>query len=221
MRCRAVSKTVRADVWSVRNQRDPGMHHSANGTLVEATATRAQEEGRPAVSGDQRRSASYLPPFDSLDSRDTEGDGSLLIALAEHPDDMAGLVDVVNVEANQFADPDTRGVQKLKHRVVAQLFGADLARWCIGRGFEQGDSLGLRKDTRKESLGLRSGQDQTGIGRQPAASSAKGGENSSGRRVPGDRRPRLACGGQLGQPAAQNPDVEIAHTRSAHSVRMV
>jgi len=51
MGCRAVPKTVRADVGGVRNQRDPGMHHSANGTLIEATATCAQEEGRPAVGG--------------------------------------------------------------------------------------------------------------------------------------------------------------------------
>ena len=221
MRRCAVSKTVRTDVRRVRNQRDPGMHHSTNSTLVEAPAPGAKEEGRPAVGGRQRRSASHVPPFDSLHSRDAEGNGPLLVALAEHPDDVAGVVNVVNVEADQFANPDARGVQKLEDRVVAQLFWVDPASRCFDRAFKQGDSLGLRKDTRQQPLGLRSRQDQTRIRCEPATPSTERGEDSGGRGMPGDRRSRLAGGGQLGQPAAQDPDVEIGHAWSAHPVCMV
>jgi len=211
MRCRAVPKAVRTDVWGVRHQRDPGMNHSTNGALIEATAAGAKEQGWPAVGGRQCRSASYLPPFNGPHSRDADGNGPLLVALAEHPDDMARLVNVVDVEADQLTDPNAGGVKQLQNRVVAQLLRADLAERYVGRGFEQSDRLGLGKDTRQPPLSLGSGQNQTGIGRQPRAPSAKSGEHSGGRRVPGDRRSRLTGGGQLGQPAAQDADVEIRH----------
>ncbi len=127
MGCRTVSKTVRPDVWGVRNQRDPSMHHATNGALVEATATGAKEQSRPTVGGRQRRSAGSVPPFNSLHRRDAEGDGPLLVALAEHPDDVAGLIDVVDIESHQLTHPDTRGVEKFEDRIVTQLLGVNLA----------------------------------------------------------------------------------------------
>ena len=178
------------------------MHHSTNGTLVEATTTRAKEERQPAVGGRQRWSADQVPPFNGLDSRDTEGNGPLLVALAKHSDHVASLINVVDIEANQLTDPDTGGIEKFQHRVVAQLFGANLARRFLDRGFEQGNCLGLRQNTRQKPLGLGGRKDQSGIGREPAASSAECAKHSGGRRVPSDRCSRLAGGGQLGQPAA-------------------
>ena len=118
MRCRAVSKTVRTDVGSVWHQRDPGVHHPANSTLVEATATRAKEDGRPAVGRRERRSASYPPPFNSLNSRDAEGNGPLLVALAEHPHHMPGTVEIIDVEPHQLAYSDAGRVQEFEDRII-------------------------------------------------------------------------------------------------------
>jgi hypothetical protein len=216
-----MSQTVRPNVGSIGHQRDPGVHHSTDGPLVEAPATRTKEERGATVGGGQARSPRVLPTLNSLHSRDAEGNGPLLVALAEHSDDVARLVDVVNVEADELANSNAGGIEEFEHRVVAQLLRARLPWRQVRRRLEQRDSLGLREHPRQESLRLRRGQDQTWVGSQPTASGAERCEHSGGCRMPGDRRSRPATGGQLGKPAAQNSDIEVTGARLAHSVRMV
>ena len=132
MGCRAVSQTMRTDVGRIGHQRDPGVHHSTHRPLVEAPATRAEEQGRATVGGRQARSPNVMPALNRLYSRDAEGDGPLLVPLAQHPHDVARLIDVVDIKSHQLTHPNTRGVQNFEHRIVTQLLGVNLIGRSIG-----------------------------------------------------------------------------------------
>ena len=144
---------------------------------------------------------------------------------------MPGTVEIIDVEPHELAHSDASRVQQFEHRGVPQPLGiGDRIRvQCLlavrpfglsGR-LQQSDSLSLGQHTGQQSLGLGRGQLQAGVGSEPASPSAERGEHASGRRASCDRRPRLACRGELGEPTPEHPDVEVGNIGATHPSSMI
>ena len=86
--------------------------------------------------------------------RDAVGDAALLAALAEDPQQPAAAVDVVDVEADELADPDAAGVEQLEHDRVAQ------ADRLLGAGGGLDDRAGLVGREHAGQGAVRLGADQ-------------------------------------------------------------
>ena len=84
----------------------------------------------------------------------TERHGALLAALAEHPDHAPVVVDVVDVEAAQLADPDAGGVEQLQDRHVADAQGTAVVGERRGR-LQQRPGLVLAERRRQRAVRLR------------------------------------------------------------------
>src|SRR6266851_178168 len=135
-----VPQAVRAGIRHRSGGRDPGMNHAPGRPWVKATASCSQEQrGTGRIPG-QKGPAGSAPSADRALSRNADRHDALLAALSEHPDGPAALVDVIDVQAAQFADPDAGCVEEFHDRRVAELDrGRHLAcRSGGGRGIAWG-----------------------------------------------------------------------------------
>ena len=96
------------------------MHDASRLASVQTVPSGAQQQGGARVRRDQRGAAPGQPGVERLLGRDAVGDAALLAALAEHAEQAAAPVDVVDVQPDQFADPDAAGVEQLEDERVAQ-----------------------------------------------------------------------------------------------------
>ena len=101
-------------------------------------AARAQQQRGARVRDGQRGPAIGQPRLQRRRSGLAERHGALLVALAQHPQQPARGVDVVDVEAAQLADANSGGVQHLDDQPVAQRERITLLRTGIrgGHGVE-------------------------------------------------------------------------------------
>jgi hypothetical protein len=66
--------------------------------------------------------------IESLLSRDPVWDDPLLAPLAQHAHRTAAIIDIVNVQPDEFPNSHTRGVQKLENASVAEVHGIVVIR---------------------------------------------------------------------------------------------
>src|SRR5580658_947057 len=139
---------------AMRTDADLSLYYPPGCSRIKAPASRADEQGRTRLKSDQRWPASLPPAIDGADSRNPDRYDPLLGALAKYPYRPAGLVDVVDVEPAQLADPDPGGVEQLHDRPVAQVNRIRTAA-VSGRGeVKYGDNLVNRQDIWELTLSL-------------------------------------------------------------------
>ena len=100
-------------------------------------AAGTEEQRRPGAGHRQRGPPGSQPGAEGALGGRAVRDGALLAALAQHPDDAALVVEVVDVEAAELADADAGRVEQLEHRDVAQPHRAAVVG-PGGRRLEQG-----------------------------------------------------------------------------------
>ena len=156
--------------------------------------------GRHVTEREERDARPGHPAADPVERDVADRDEPLLVALADDPDE--GTVDrqVVAIESDRLADPESGGIQQLEERPVAQRGRGQRRRAVGARRAVAGRQLGRVTAGRlQEALGLVDGQ---GLGQQPL----RAGQVEVGRDVDGDEP--LAVGEAVealerGRPAPQ------------------
>ena len=105
----------------------------ADRALVDPPTAHAQEQRRAGALDAQAGPAGGQPAVDGPTGRRAVGHGAFLAALAEDAYDPTLVVDVVDVEPDELADPDPGRVEQLEHRDVAQPDGAAVVGEAGGR----------------------------------------------------------------------------------------
>src|SRR5690242_10740699 len=119
MGCGRVAEAVRADGRSALDATDELGHDGAHLARIDAPPATPEEEGRlGGVAGEQRAAVPQVL-VEPLSCGNAKGDDALPVALAAHADDASAVVERVEVEADEFADPDARRVEQLDGREVA------------------------------------------------------------------------------------------------------
>ena len=121
------------------------VHGAAGLAGVQPVPPRPQQQRRTGVRRRQRGAAPGQPGVERLLGRHAVGHAALLAALAEHPQQPAPAVDVVDVEADELADPDAAGVEQLEDDGVAQpdrLLGAAPADSTTARAWSGASTSG-------------------------------------------------------------------------------
>ena len=116
----AVPQSVRPDVGRAGYGGHRLMHHGARLPRVQSPAAGPEQQCRTRLAGGQGRASGGQPRRQRVVRRLPIGHGALLVALAEHPQHAPGAVDVVDVQATQFTDPDAGGVEHLDDQAVPQ-----------------------------------------------------------------------------------------------------
>src|SRR5450755_1848294 len=109
---------MRPKVRSTRYVRQPGMDGAAHGALIKTSTTGPQEQRWAAGSRRHDRPTRPPPGTYRLDGGQPERNGALFVALAEHPQEVSRIVDVVEVKTDQFADPDAGGIEHFECCIV-------------------------------------------------------------------------------------------------------
>src|SRR5664279_268973 len=94
----AVSQPVWPKVGGIGHGSDPGMHHPPDSPLIKTPPARSQKQRGTAFRRHQPRAARAAPPCNRPDRWHAERNRALLVALAEHSQHMAGIIDVVDIE---------------------------------------------------------------------------------------------------------------------------
>src|SRR5205085_8477820 len=108
------------EVGSARYAGQPDVDGATHRALIKTSTASPQEERRAASCREQKWATRPAPGPDRLCRGQPERNSPFFVALAEHPDDVPCVVDVVKVEAHEFAHPDAGGVEHFQHGVVAQ-----------------------------------------------------------------------------------------------------
>ena len=200
---RAVAQPVRADVRCPVDRGDRLVHDRAGLPLIEAAAAGTDQQRRARLRRSQCGAPVGQPRRQRRLGRLAERDGALLVSLAQHPQQPAGCVDVIDVQAAQLADPNAGGVQQLDDEQVPQCERITLLRTRIGGGH------GIQRLILTQHRGQRStrlGELQPGgrIARQQTASGCPGGEGLDRRGAPRQRGAGRAGRCLGGQPRPQN-----------------
>ena len=114
-----VAKPVRPDVRRAGSCRDRLVHGAPRLAGVQPVPAGAQQQRRPGVRGRECRAPPRQPRVQGLLGRDAIGHAALLAPLAQDPQQPAPAVDVVDVEADEFAHPDAAGVEQFDDDGVA------------------------------------------------------------------------------------------------------
>ena len=94
------------------------VHDGAGLPLIEPTAAGTEQQRRPRIGGGQSGPPVGQPRGQRGLGRFAEGHGPLLVALAQHPQQPPGGVDIVDVQATQLADPDAGRIEHLDDQPV-------------------------------------------------------------------------------------------------------
>src|SRR5882724_2505163 len=105
MSCRAVPEPVRAHIGCARHRADRVVHDPPDGSRIQPSTARTQEERRRSAVRDESRPAVLLPAAHGPLGRYAERYGPLPLSLAEDTDHSTGIVDVVYVKTTQFRHP--------------------------------------------------------------------------------------------------------------------
>ena len=170
-----MTQPVRPDVGGAADGRDGLMHHGAGLTRVESPPAWSEQQRGAGPGMHQRRTAVGKPGVQCTECGPTEGDGALLVSLAQHSQQPPARIDVVDVEAAQLTDPDAGGVEHLDDQPVPQgqriaLFGAETGR--VHRRL----CLVLTKHRREGPVGFGNLQPSRRVRCQQAAPGSPGGE---------------------------------------------
>ena len=166
-----------------------------------APSSSAGPESGVARAGRPRVSQASSGPL----GRDPVGNAPLLPSLAQDAEQAAAAVHVVDVEADQLADPDAAGVQQLEHHRVAQrdrFLGT-------GRGLDHRAGLLGGEHAGERPVSLGADQPESDVVGRETRPTEPGRERAGRGRVPGGGRPAVAAGPPLRQPAAQRREVEL------------
>ncbi len=117
---RAMPQPVRPHVGCAVDGGDGLMHDCAGLPDIEPTAPRAQQQRRSRLGGGQRGTPVGQPRRERLGRRLAERRGALFVALAQDAHQSMPGVDVVEVQAAQFADADAGGIEQLDDQPVPQ-----------------------------------------------------------------------------------------------------
>ena len=124
-----VAQAVRTEVGGVGDGLQGAMDEAAHHAGVDPGAAVADEDGLAGVAG--QLAAPAHPVVESSPGGGAERDGALLAAFAEDADDAASGIQVGQVEAAEFGDPDSAGVEHLKDRQVTAERGPALVRLSL------------------------------------------------------------------------------------------
>ena len=199
---------VRADVRCPVDGGDRLVHDRAGLALIEAAAAGAEQQRRARLRGGQCRTPVGQPCRQRELGGLTERHGALLVALAQHPQQPPGRVDVVDVQAAQLADPDAGGVQQLDDEPVPQCEWITLLRTGIGGGHGV-QRLILTQHGGQCSTRLGDLQPGGRIARQQSPARRPGGEGLHRRGAPRQRGPGGTCRGLGRKPRPQNRQCQL------------
>ncbi|BDZ58645.1 hypothetical protein GCM10025872_23020 [Barrientosiimonas endolithica] len=138
----AVPQPVGSEVGRVGHVGEQLVHDLAHLPRVDPAAAPAEEDRGLALPRHELGTSAHQPGLDRLGGGHAERDGALLVALAGDAHRALVAIEVVDVEADELADPDAAGVEQLEHRAVAQVHGVGV----VGgdrRDVEQGGRLAL------------------------------------------------------------------------------
>ena len=119
MRRSRVPQPVRPEVGHPIDVCEDAMDDASHRARVDALPALPQEYGGTASVMGYLGPAALAPLLEGLRRRDAEGHDSLPASLAVNAKRAPPLVDIVDVEATQFRDADSRGVEELHHGAIA------------------------------------------------------------------------------------------------------
>jgi hypothetical protein len=128
--CRCVPERVGTARRGVAQSAECAVDDVARLPLPEPGSTLSEEEGGSAA-GVRQCGTRAKPSDEGVGRRFAEGDGALLVTLAEDPEGPASEVHVVDVEPHEFTDTNPRGVQQLDEGQIAN--GDGVAMACLER----------------------------------------------------------------------------------------
>ena len=118
----AVTEPMRPEIGDPTGLQ-PGVDDAPNRPRINASAPGPDEESTTGPRPSKHRSPVPAPGSDRVIRGQPERHSTFFGALTEYANDSTLTVDVVDVEADQLADPNTRGVEQLEDGVVAQRDG--------------------------------------------------------------------------------------------------
>ena len=188
---------------------EPAVHDLAHGALVDAPPAGAEQQRRAAAVDREGRAPVSQPVLERL--RAPGWPNGTVRSLAPLPSTRMTRrrpVDIVDVEADEFGDPDAAGVEQLDDQPIAasrSALASDSASTSISATASSAPRTGGKRAVR-----ARAGQQLTRIDVDQAAACAAQAVNvraAAARRASVLRAaPRLS---QLGQPAAQDAEVDV------------
>lgn len=99
----------------------PGVDDPPHRALVDPPAFHPEEQRRPGARADENGPTANTPGIHRIQRRQPQRHDPLAATLPQHPDGPPLPVDVVEIEAAELTDPDTRGVENLQQRLITQL----------------------------------------------------------------------------------------------------
>ncbi len=208
MSSRGVTQTVRAHVRGAGDRGQYVVNGSARLTRIDTSPPPTQQQRRAGVICRQSRPTVGHPDVERRICRGAVGRRPLLVALAQHTQNSPVVVDVIHVETAQFADPDTRRIQKFDYQTIPECNGVELTRafFCPVQRLR---GLVLSQNGRQCAPGRRARQPQRRISSDTSGPGQPGGERARRRRSP---RHRCTCGSiasLLRQPRAKHAEIEF------------
>ena len=190
-------------------RRSPGSTRSRPRPLVSAAPSAPEQQGRPALRPDEPRATAGEPLGHGLTSRDAERNATLLVALADDPQDIAGQVDVVDVEPDEFTDPDAGRVEQFESSAVAQVDRVVVIGCHLG-DFEQGGGRTLGENRWQGPVPARRGEAQRGVGGDATGALEPAEERAQRRGGAGDAGAGRASAREHSEPRAQVGEGHLA-----------
>jgi hypothetical protein len=205
----AVTQPVRAEVGSVRDVPEQLVHHRPDLALVGPTSTAPEEQGGSAPGADQAGPTAIQPFAHSCPSGHSEGHTALLVALADDPQDVAGEVDVIDVEPDELTDADAGGVEKFQCGAVAEVHRVVVVGGHLC-DVEQGSRRSLGQNGRQRAMPAGSSEPERRVGGDPPGPLEPAEEGPQRGGGAGDRGPGGAPAGQHPEPGPQVGEGDVA-----------
>jgi hypothetical protein len=170
------------------------MDQGTNCPLVDPTPPPPKEKRRSTSGASQRRSWARKPPVESHLGRDPIGHRPFFGPLSEDPDCTTPVIDIVDVETAELADPDSGRIQQFEDGDISWAYWIITLGGLRGSGVEEVDDLAGPQHLRKRLMRLRARQAGTGVAISSAAAFYPTGESAGGGGLTGDGAARVAGG---------------------------
>lgn len=201
-----VAQAVRAEVGGIVDEGQGPVDEPAHDAWINAPSTVSHEERRAGSLGDQKV-PTLQPAFKGSGGRPAQRNGTLLVALAQNPENAPVTIDVADVQPAQLRDPNAARVENLDDRQVtlgrgppARLLGGPDP---FGQLLQESADLIDFQRRREPTIDSWGTEGFSRIARKPSRA-VRPGEEGPYRRRSTLQRSSLRAGGMLvGQPGAQ------------------